>query len=149
MLLRALGAFFALPGMVAFVLPVWIGISTGSPGRYVVPAALLLCLGTTVLLWCVREFYVTGRGTLAPWDPPQHLVTSGPYRISRNPMYLGVDVILVGWCTLWSSRTLIIYAALFMIGFHLRVLLVEEPWARRRFGAAWEAYRARVPRWVI
>jgi protein-S-isoprenylcysteine O-methyltransferase Ste14 len=44
---------------------------------------------------------------------------------------------------------LIIYAALFMIGFHLRVLLVEEPWAHGRFGAGWDAYRARVPRWVI
>jgi len=56
---------------------------------------------------------------------------------------------LAGWCTLWSSRTLIIYTALVMIGFHLRVLLVEEPWARRRFGAEWDAYRARVPRWLI
>jgi len=148
MLLRALAAFLALPGMVAFVLPVWIGASSGRPVGYVVPAAVLLCLGTALLLWCVREFYVAGRGTLAPWDPPQHLVRSGPYRISRNPMYLGVGLILAGWCTLWSSRTLIIYTLLFMIGFHLRVLLVEEPWARQRFGGEWEAYRARVPRWL-
>lgn len=149
MLPRALAAFLALPGMVAFVLPVWIGISGGYGVRYVIAAAVLLALGTTLLLWCVREFYLAGRGTLAPWDPPQHLVTSGPYRISRNPMYLGVDLILAGWCTLWSSRTLLIYTALVMIGFHLRVLLVEEPWARRRFGAQWDAYRARVPRWLI
>jgi protein-S-isoprenylcysteine O-methyltransferase Ste14 len=149
MLLRALAAFLALPGMVAFVLPVWIGTSSGRPVGYVVPAAVLLCLGTALLLWCVREFYVAGRGTLAPWDPPQHLVTSGPYRVSRNPMYLGVDLTLAGWCTLWSSRTLIIYTALFMMGFHLRVLLVEEPWARRRFGGEWDAYRARVPRWLL
>ena len=92
---------------------------------------------------------MAGRGTLAPWDPPRQLVTSGPYRVSRNPMYLGVGVILAAWCTLWSSRTLIIYTVLFMIGFHVRVLLVEEPWARRQFGAEWDAYRARVPRWVI
>lgn len=149
MLLRAVGAFLVLPGMVAFVLPVWIGTSTARPVRYVVPATLLLCVGATLLLWCVREFYVAGGGTLAPWDPPRQLVTSGPYRMSRNPMYLGVDVILAAWCMLWSSRALIIYAVLFMIGFHLRVLLVEEPWARRRFGAEWDAYRARVPRWVI
>ncbi len=64
-------------------------------------------------------------------------------------MYLGVGVILAGWCTLWDSHALIIYAALFMIGFHLRVVRVGEPWARRRFGAEWDAYRARVPRWVI
>jgi len=150
MLLRALAAFLALPGLVAFVLPVWIGISSGRRAAGHMPAAVaLLALGTTLLTWCVREFYVAGRGTLAPWDPPQHLVTSGPYRLSRNPMYVGVVLILAGWSALWSSRTLIIYTALFMIGFHLRVLLVEEPWARRRFGGEWDAYRARVPRWLI
>jgi protein-S-isoprenylcysteine O-methyltransferase Ste14 len=148
MLLRALAAFLALPGMVAFVLPVWIGISSGRPPGHVAEAAVLLCVGTAVLLWCVREFYAAGRGTLAPWDPPRHLVTSGPYRLSRNPMYLGVVLILAGWSALWSSRTLIIYTALCMIGFHLRVLLAEERWARQRFGGEWDAYRARVPRWL-
>jgi len=149
MLLRALVAFLALPGVVAFVLPVWIGVSGGHGAGHAIPAAALLTPGTALLIWCVREFYVAGRGTLAPWDPPQHLVTSGPYRLSRNPMYLGVVLILAGWCTLWGSRALIIYTALIMIGFHLRVLLAEEPWARRRFGAEWDAYRARVPRWFI
>jgi protein-S-isoprenylcysteine O-methyltransferase Ste14 len=149
MLLRALVAFLALPGVVAFVLPVWIGLSGGRGVGHAIGAAALLAVGTALLIWCVREFYVAGRGTLAPWDPPQHLVTSGPYRFSRNPMYLGVVLILAGWCTLWGSRALIIYTALIMMGFHLRVLLAEEPWARRRFGAEWDAYRARVPRWVI
>jgi protein-S-isoprenylcysteine O-methyltransferase Ste14 len=149
LILRAIASFVALPALVAFAIPLWMGMSAGRPARHVVPALVLLCLGTIVLLWCVREFYVAGRGTLAPWDPPRHLVTSGPYRISRNPMYIGVVTILAAWCALWDSPTLIIYAVLFMIGFHLRVLLYEEPWAARQFGSAWDAYRARVPRWVI
>ena len=149
LLLRAIVAFLALPALVAFAIPIWIGASAGGPVRYLVWAGVLLCLGTLLLLWCVREFYVSGRGTLAPWDPPKHLVTSGPYRISRNPMYVGVVTILAGWCTLWSSRTLLIYSVLVMIAVHLRVLLFEEPWAARRFGSEWDAYRGRVPRWVI
>lgn len=149
MLIRAIAAFVALPGIVAFALPVAISISSGLPVRYVALAAVPLSLGIFLLLWCVREFYVAGRGTLAPWDPPQHLVTTGPYRISRNPMYIGVVTILVGWCVLWDSRTLVIYTLLFLGGFHFRVLLFEEPWAARQFGPQWQAYCARVPRWII
>jgi protein-S-isoprenylcysteine O-methyltransferase Ste14 len=149
MLFRAIVAFVALPGVVAFAIPLAIGFSTHRPVRHGVLAAIPLCLGTLLLLWCVREFYVAGRGTLAPWDPPRHLVITGPYQRSRNPMYIGVVTVLLGWCTLWDSRTLMIYSVLFAIGFHLRVILFEEPWAARRFGAEWEAYRARVSRWLI
>jgi protein-S-isoprenylcysteine O-methyltransferase Ste14 len=149
MLIRAIAAFVALPGIVGFILPISIGISSGLPARYAAFSSVTLCLGITLLLWCVREFYVAGRGTLAPWDPPQHLVTTGPYRLSRNPMYIGVITILLGWCLLWGSRTLIIYTVLLLCGFQLRVLLFEEPWAARQFGAQWQAYRSRVPRWFI
>jgi protein-S-isoprenylcysteine O-methyltransferase Ste14 len=146
-LFRAIAAFVALPGMVAFAVPVAIGL--GPPVRYLALAVIPLCLGTLLLLWCVREFYVAGRGTLAPWAPPQRLVTTGPYRFSRNPMYIGVVTILIGWCTLWGSRTLLIYTVVVLCAVYVRVLLAEEPWAARRFGAEWEAYRARTPRWLI
>jgi protein-S-isoprenylcysteine O-methyltransferase Ste14 len=149
MIFRAIAAFAALPGLVAFAIPIAIGMSTNRPARQVGLAAIPLSLGTLLLLWCVREFYTAGRGTLAPWDPPRHLVTTGPYAVSRNPMYIGVVTILIGWCALWDSRTLIIYTVCFAIGFHLRVLLFEEPWAARQFGAEWQSYRARVSRWLI
>jgi protein-S-isoprenylcysteine O-methyltransferase Ste14 len=84
MLVRTIAAFVALPGMVGFALPIWIGISAGRPVRYMALAVVPLCLGTLLLLWCMREFFVTGRGTLAPWDPPEHLVTTGLYRVSRR-----------------------------------------------------------------
>jgi protein-S-isoprenylcysteine O-methyltransferase Ste14 len=149
MLFRAIAAFVALPGMVAFAIPVAIGLSSGRPQRHGIIAAMLLTLGTLLLLWCVREFYVAGRGTLAPWDPPQQLVTTGPYGISRNPMYAGVITILAGWCVLWGLSVLVIYAALCAVGFHFRVVLYEEPWAARRFGAVWDAYCARAARWLL
>jgi protein-S-isoprenylcysteine O-methyltransferase Ste14 len=148
MLLRAILAFVFLPGIVAFLVPVGLGLYWGSSLRYPFAGALLVGAGTLLLLACVREFYVAGRGTLAPWSPPKHLVTSGPYRYSRNPMYLGVLTILVGWATLWSSSDLVIYAAAVLIAFVLRVRLHEEPWALRTFGEQWQAYRGRVPRWL-
>ena len=149
MLVRAITAFVALPGVVAFLLPVWIGTRAGRPLRHAVIAAIVLGLGTLLLLWCVREFYVAGRGTLAPWAPPRHLVSSGPKRWSRNPMYHGVITLLVGWCVLFDSRTLLIYTLAVTCAVHIRVLVAEEPWAARTFGAEWERYRRRCPRWVI
>ena len=86
--------------------------------------------------------------TLAPWSPPRYLVTSGPYRWSRNPMYIGVVTILVGWWLLWDSRTLLTYTLAVACVFYVRVLTMEELWAARHFGAEWETYRANVPRWI-
>jgi protein-S-isoprenylcysteine O-methyltransferase Ste14 len=145
--LRAVTAFIALPGVVAFAIPVWLGADR--PLRHPAAAGPPLVAGALVLLWCVREFYVAGRGTLAPWSPPQHLVTTGPYRFCRNPMYLAVVTILVGWCLLWNSRTLIYYTLGTLAAFQVRVLCFEEPWAARTFGEEWLAYRARVRRWLI
>jgi len=102
-----------------------------------------------VLVWCTVVFYVSGRGTLAPWSPPQKLVAVGPYRISRNPMYVGVTLILSGWAVLFWSFTLTVYSALVLLAFHIRVIVGEEPWLQRTFGADWESYRARVPRWLF
>jgi protein-S-isoprenylcysteine O-methyltransferase Ste14 len=147
MLIRAITAFVALPGMVAFAVPIWIG--SRMPLRYPLLAAPVLIAGAGLLLWCVREFYVAGRGTLAPWSPPRHLVTTGPYRFCRNPMYVAVVTILAAWCLLWDSHTLIYYALGTVCAFHLRVLLFEEPWAERTFGEQWQSYRARVRRWVV
>lgn len=150
MLPRAILAFLALPGVVAYAVPLALGLTTAPRPLYLpVPAAALVCLGTGLLLWCVREFYVAGRGTLAPWAPPQHLVVSGPYRFSRNPMYVAVLTILAGWYALWGMRSHLIYAAGVLCAVQLRVLLAEEPWAARRFAAEWQAYRERVPRWFL
>jgi len=149
MLGRAVVAFLALPGVVAVAVPVTIGFHAHYRPRYIPFAIVLLTGGTFLLLWCVREFYVRGRGTLAPWAPPQRLVTTGPYRFSRNPMYLGVITILLGWSALWASPVLVAYAGAVLCAFHLRVILSEEPWALHQFGAEWRAYAARVPRWMM
>jgi len=143
---RALIAFLALPGMVAFVVPFllrppnprihWIGL---------VP----LSVGTFLLLWCVRDFYIAGRGSLAPWAPPERLVIVGLYRFCRNPMYVAVLTILCGWALTFYSGGLWTYAACFAVVFHARVVLFEEPWLARTHGAAWDNYRARVPRWLV
>lgn len=142
---RALVAFLALPAIVAFLVP-W--LLAPSVTHFRVAALAVLAVGTCLLLWCVRDFYAAGRGTLAPWAPPEHLVTTGLYRISRNPMYLAVLIILAGWALGFHSIALWIYAAVAAFAFHVRVVIHEEAWLARTFGADWLAYRAHVSRWL-
>jgi len=149
MFARALLAFLALPGVVAFGVPVaWLFASAHT--RLVQPLGLVPLLGGTVgLLWCVRDFYVSGKGTLAPWAPPAQLVEVGLYRYTRNPMYLSVTLILLGWSVSFGLAGLAIYAVVVAIAFQLRVVFGEEPWLARTHGARWYEYARRVPRWLL
>jgi protein-S-isoprenylcysteine O-methyltransferase Ste14 len=144
LLWRAVLAFLAMPAMVAFVVP-W--LLAPRPRQFHVAAIPLLVAGVVLLLWCVRDFYVAGRGTLAPWSPPKHLVTVGLYKFSRNPMYIAVLLILCGWALAYYSGWLWIYAVVIAIAFHLRVVFYEEPWLARTHGREWDEYRGRVRRW--
>jgi pimeloyl-ACP methyl ester carboxylesterase/protein-S-isoprenylcysteine O-methyltransferase Ste14 len=140
-------AFLALPGVTVFAIPL---LLLRPPEAAFNPIALTaLVPGLALLLWCVREFYVSGKGTLAPWSPPRHLVTSGPYRHSRNPMYVGVVLILVGWAIAFSSRALWWYALVMFVVFNVAVRIYEEPYNRRTHGGEWPGYKARVPRWMF
>jgi pimeloyl-ACP methyl ester carboxylesterase len=118
-------------------------------GSFNALALILLIPGIALLLWCVRDFLVLGKGTLAPWDPPRSLVSSGPYRFSRNPMYVGVSLMLWGWAIAFGAWALVLYALTVMVAFHIRVLVNEEPYLARTHGRRWDDYRARVPRWLF
>jgi len=148
LLLKAVFAFLALPGVVAFFVPLVVLRPVDRSRPFATSGLVVLVLGSVVLLWCVRDFLVAGRGTLAPWAPPRALVRVGLYRYSRNPMYIGVLLILAGWALGFRSSALWAYALALLVGFHLRVVLGEEPWLARTYGAAWVDYKAVVPRWL-
>lgn len=147
MWLRAFLAFMACPGIVALTLPaVWL-IGDTETRLHHVGGLVPLLTGVVALLWCVRDFYVVGRGTLAPWDPTQQLVEVGLYRYTRNPMYIAVSLILAGWAISFASAGLTVYLLIVMGAFELRVVLGEEPWLLATHGERWTAYANRVPRW--
>lgn len=148
MFARAVIAFLALPGIVAFAVPlIWLWATQRLAWLH--PLGLVpWLLGIAGLLWCVRDFFVAGKGTLAPWAPPQRLVVVGLYRLSRNPMYVCVTLILLGWTILSGSSGLLLYTVCVATAFHLRVVHGEEPWLARTHGAQWDEYARRVRRWL-
>lgn len=148
MFVKALIAFLALPGTVAFAVPtIWLW-NTGHTHLAHPAGLVLLGLGIAGLLCCVRDFYVSGKGTLAPWAPPERLVVVGLYRYSRNPMYVAVTLILLGWASAFASMALFVYLACVAVAFQLRVVFGEQPWLARMHGEAWGQYAERVPRWL-
>jgi protein-S-isoprenylcysteine O-methyltransferase Ste14 len=148
MFARAILAFLVLPGVAAVIAPPLIASVDPWRGTAWAPGLVVMLAGAVVLLWCARDFYVLGKGTLAPWDPPKKLVTTGLYRFVRNPMYVGVLLLVLGWASYLSSAMLAAYMVVLAIGFHIRVLTYEEPWLKSQFGEEWETYTASVLRWL-
>ena len=144
---RAIVAFAVLPGTVAYLIPVLVAPARAPSSAWQWPGAIFLATGTVLLLWCVRDFYVAGKGTLAPWSPPEQLVQVGLYRWSRNPMYIAVLTVLIGWALWYGSLGLALYAVGIAGAFHLRVLFYEEPRLETSFGQDWLRYKGRVRRW--
>lgn len=117
-------------------------------GALEITGMVLAAAGAFLALWCVLAFALVGKGTPAPFDPPRRLVITGPYRHVRNPMYLGAALALAGAALFYRSPALLAYAVLFLTAAHVFVLGYEEPTLARLFGADYQAYRARVRRWL-
>jgi len=112
-------------------------------------------LGWVVFVACLvtylRSSYLLtrrGRGAYVEFDPPTQFVADGPYRRVRNPVAACVLGMLLGEAVALSSTGVFLLFLLAILIAHLQVVLVEESLLRRRFGASYEEYLARVPRWI-
>jgi protein-S-isoprenylcysteine O-methyltransferase Ste14 len=140
-----------VPGFWTVVMPYWLLPRSARPDLHGVGAAGWLFIAGGIQLYFACAFWgfaLRGKGTPAPIDPPKKLVEEGPYRIVRNPMYWSVAFVLLGEALVFHSLTLAGLAAALFAGANLFVLFYEEPVLRRKFGAEYEDYCRRVPRWL-
>ena len=86
--------------------------------------------------------------TIKPFEPSTALVTSGPYRVSRNPIYLGMTLMLVGVALSLGSTAPLLLVVGFALWLQVRFILKEEAHLAEQFGDAYRSYQARVRRWV-
>jgi protein-S-isoprenylcysteine O-methyltransferase Ste14 len=138
-----------VPGTVAIYIPLRL-VEERSPVWGLGPAVgiLGLLLGAFVYSWCVWDFATFGRGTPAPIDAPKRLVVRGLYRYTRNPMYVGVLTVILGWAFIFGAANLGLYALAVGTCFHLFVILYEERHLRAEFGSEYDAYCLQVARWL-
>jgi protein-S-isoprenylcysteine O-methyltransferase Ste14 len=153
-------AILLLPGMLAVVIPGTILLLTGldtlglwqsyPAARVGLPVlgGALICLGLVLMVATIRLFMKVGKGTLAPWNPPQRLVVRGVYRYVRNPMISGACCLLLGEAVLAASLPLLGLFALAVIVNVVYIPLSEEPGLAKRFGDDYLIYKQNVPRWI-
>ncbi len=134
-LLAAMGLNYLVPGTTIIDSP------------YHLLGALVLGAGIVIAVWALRLF--KRRGT--PHNPfalPSALVTTGPFRFSRSPMYLGVTLVLLGIALLVGALPLFLVPLGFAITMHVAYIPREERNLERQFGQEYLDYKNRVRRWL-
>ena|GEM_PF-602793 len=108
---------------------------------------ILLILGLWVIFW-TRSLLLEQRTTLSPYETPTALVTSGPFSISRNPVYLGMTAILAGSAIFMGSGITFVFPILFILIIEMWFIPVEEQKLERVFGEQYLEYKKTVRKWV-
>ena len=119
----------------AYQLSFWLALVAGS-------------IGFGLAVWTVTIFMEFGQGTPAPWDPPKKFVVRGPYRRVRNPMIIGVLLLLLAEAMMLQSRPIAAWMIVFFIGNAIYFPFVEEKGLEKSFGKNYRQYKAHVPRWI-
>jgi protein-S-isoprenylcysteine O-methyltransferase Ste14 len=124
-----------------------------SPGTTVFPIAwnllglVPLAGGLVINLVADNAFHKAGT-TVKPFQESTALITEGVFRLSRNPMYLGFVLVLIGIAVLLGSLTPWFIVPLFAVLMDRVFISVEEQMLQVRFGQAWSEYKAQVRRWI-
>jgi len=152
--LRHLLAVVVFPLTMTALVPWWL-LRAATPAAWPIPRVALLaggalfCAGGLALLvTTIGWFARVGKGTLAPFDPPRHLVLRGVYRHVRNPMISGVAFILLGEAMLFASPSVLSWFAIFSAIQLVYIRFVEEPGLERRFGEPYREYKLHVRAWI-
>jgi protein-S-isoprenylcysteine O-methyltransferase Ste14 len=124
------------------------GWGRGYPGRPNLLGLLPVAAGLAMIAWGGSLHVAAAPGGWALERTPPYLLVGGPYRFSRNPMYLLELAMWLGWAIFYGSRALGGAALLWWLDFAVVAVPAEERQLEARFGEAYLRYKTMVPRWV-
>jgi protein-S-isoprenylcysteine O-methyltransferase Ste14 len=137
---------FALPLVLGYVLNRFLP-TTAWPGWVATAGLIVLALSLVPGPWAVLEMLRRGVNP-EPYVPTRSLVMSGPFRFSRNPIYLTYVLFVAGMGLYLSNGWMLLLLVPTLIVAHYGIILREERYLARRFGAAYTDYQQRVRRWI-
>jgi protein-S-isoprenylcysteine O-methyltransferase Ste14 len=105
-------------------------------------------LGLWLLIATIPLYLRLTAGTNMPWEPAPELIIEGVYRYVRNPMHMGVFLVMLGEGLALRSKGMLSFAWVAALLHLFYIPLSEERGLERRFGQAYRDYKAQVPRWI-
>ena len=155
--IRGLAFTILVPGFVAVWVPRLIYVGSAADEGLWSTGWLFILIGAVIYSVCLYSFLISG-GTPAIFftrhvkriigEEPSKLVRNGLYRFSRNPMYVGVLLAVIGQAIVFASLALALYAVALWLSFHFVVVFLEEPHLRKVRGPSYDEYCRHVPRWL-
>jgi protein-S-isoprenylcysteine O-methyltransferase Ste14 len=137
-----------LIGMIVVALLVELPLQLPAIVQHQPAGVALIVLGIALSAWA-RLTFKAQHAEIFPWsDAHSALVTNGPFRFSRNPMYLGILVIGVGAALVAGTWLMWLVPVLLFVLDNFVIMPYEERSMERTFGDAYRAYRSRVRRWI-
>ncbi|NOJ42930.1 methyltransferase family protein [Bradyrhizobium australiense] len=109
--------------------------------------ATVFALALALFAWAISTMIRAG-SSVPTNQPTTTIVETGPYRFTRNPIYLGMVLGLIGLAIVFNSLWLLITLVPFALVIHYGVITREEAYLERKFGDVYRRYRARVRRWL-
>ena len=118
-----------------------------TPARYWIGGLIAVASVLILVVWPARQFQQSGQDP-KPWTPTPEMVVHGPYKFTRNPMYLGMLLFCIGFAIILSDVWILILTPLCgWLIYHLAIRH-EEAYLEEKFGDAYRAYKAGVRRWI-
>jgi protein-S-isoprenylcysteine O-methyltransferase Ste14 len=151
------GARVSFPPPLIFLAAIFLGVAVpyaGAPAHAPVERAMSLIGGIVVLALGVgliasaRILFVRTGQSPAPWRPTPELILNGPYRFTRNPMYVGCTLVVLGLGLASNNLWISLSAAPALLAVHFIAVLPEERYLSAKFGGRYETYLARVRRYL-
>lgn len=122
---------------------------------YIFPALMRYALGGTIILFSIYFLGFRAVSTMRrsgqsenPYKKTTEIIESGPFRVTRNPMYLQMVLVCFGFAILLSNFWILILTPICAVLLHFLVILPEERYLERKFGENYLAYKTRVRRWI-
>ena len=137
---------FVLGLLLQRVAPIPLGVDGARPALWAV-GAILAAAGLLLDVWAIVAFRRAGTSPL-PVRPTTAIVAAGPYRFTRNPMYVGFALVYLGLTLIANAVWPLVLFPAAVVAIQVAVIAREERYLEAKFGDAYRAYRSRVRRWL-